>query len=74
MNIQHLTKMVNEIAAFFKGESGPEKAVSDVANHLSRYWDPRMRREIVAHYSKGGAGLCDISMKAVAELSRLAQQ
>lgn len=74
MNTQHLTKMVNEIAAFFRGESGPEKAIGEVATHLNRYWDPRMRREIVAHYAKGGDGLSDISLKAVAELARLVHQ
>lgn len=74
MNTEQLTKMVNEIAAFFASESGPEKAVTDVASHMQRFWDPRMRREIVAHYASGGEGLGEIAMKAVAELARAAHQ
>ncbi|MFO1467208.1 MAG: formate dehydrogenase subunit delta [Steroidobacteraceae bacterium] len=74
MNPAQLTKMLNDISDFFAGESGADKAVEDVANHMKRFWDPRMRREIVAHYAKGGDGLSDISRKAVAELARAAHQ
>lgn len=69
MNTDYLIKMVNEIAAFFSGESGPEQAPKDVAAHLKRFWEPRMRREIVAHYRKGAAGLDDVARAAVALLS-----
>ncbi len=74
MNPAQLTKMVNDIASFFEGESGPEKAVAEVASHMRRFWDPRMRREIVAHYAKGGDGLSEISLKAVKELAAAAHQ
>ncbi|MBS0612644.1 MAG: formate dehydrogenase subunit delta [Proteobacteria bacterium] len=74
MNTEQLTKMVNDIALFFASESGPVRAVDDVASHMKRFWDPRMRREIVAHYAKGGEGLSEISRKAVAELARAAHQ
>jgi formate dehydrogenase subunit delta len=66
MNAHHLVKMVNEISAFWEGEAGPENAAKAVATHLRRYWDPRMRREIVAHYHAGAGGLCDIARDAVA--------
>lgn len=65
MNIEHLVKMANEIAAFFLSESPPEQAAKDVANHLQRFWDPRMRREIVAHGQAGGAGLSQLASSAV---------
>jgi formate dehydrogenase subunit delta len=74
MNPAHMSKMVNDIAAFFVGESGPDQAVTEVASHLRRFWDPRMRREIVAYYAKGGEGLSEISRKAVAELAQAAHQ
>jgi formate dehydrogenase subunit delta len=69
MNAHHLVKMVNEISAFWEGEAGPENAAKAVATHLRRYWDPRMRREIVAHYHAGAGGLCDTARDAVALLA-----
>jgi formate dehydrogenase subunit delta len=69
MNTHHLVKMVNEISAFWQAEAGPENAAKAVANHLQRYWDPRMRREIVAHYRAGAGGLCDAARDAVGLLA-----
>jgi formate dehydrogenase subunit delta len=69
MNTEHLIKMANEIAAFFAGESGPEQAPRDVATHLRKFWEPRMRREIVAHYREGAGGLNDIARGAVGLLA-----
>ena len=74
MNVEQLTKMVNDIAAFFESESGHEKAIDDVATHMRRFWDPRMRREIVAHFAKGGEGLNDVSRAAVEKLAAAAHQ
>lgn len=69
MDPHHLVAMVNEIAAFFVGED-PGKAAENVANHLRRYWDPRMRKQIVAHAGEGGAGLSEVARKGVDLLAR----
>ena len=69
MDPHHLVAMVNEIAAFFAGED-PAKAAENVANHLRRYWDPRMRRHIVEHASKGGEGLSQVAKSGVELISR----
>ena len=69
MNVDHMVKMANEIGAFFASDSPPGQAPKDVANHLKRFWDPRMRREIVAHYRLGGAGLSDLALSAVGLLA-----
>ncbi|HTV52784.1 MAG TPA: formate dehydrogenase subunit delta [Steroidobacteraceae bacterium] len=69
MNIDHMIKMANEIADFFEGESAKGQAPKDVATHLRRYWEPRMRREIIAHYVRGAAGLSDIAREAVGLLA-----
>ena len=50
MDPHYLVTMANEIAAFFAGEE-PGKAAENVANHLRRYWDPRMRKQILEHTS-----------------------
>ena len=41
-------------------------AVDGVASHLKRFWDPRMRKEIVAYVD--GAGLIDLVREAVLKL------
>jgi formate dehydrogenase subunit delta len=69
MDAEHLVAMVNEIAAFFTGEE-PGKAAENVANHLRRYWDPRMRRQIVAHASSGGEGLSQVARAGVELISK----
>jgi formate dehydrogenase subunit delta len=69
MNVDHLIKMANEIGEFWEGESAPGQAPKEVANHLRRYWEPRMRREIIAHYERGAAGLSDIARDAVGLLA-----
>ena len=69
MNIDHLIKMANEISDFFAAESPPGQAPRDVANHLKRYWEPRMRREMLAHYARGAGGLSDIARAAVGLLA-----
>jgi len=43
--------------------------VAAAAQHLRSFWDPRMRREIVAHLAgKGGEGLNEIARDAVRTL------
>lgn len=69
MNIDLLVKMVNEIGDFWAGESSPEQAPRDVASHLKRFWEVRMRRQIIGHYEHGGAGLSETALKAVALLA-----
>ena len=69
MDPQHLVEMVNEISAFFVGED-PAKAAQNVANHLRRYWDPRMRRQIIEHAGTGGEGLSEVAKAGVELIAR----
>jgi hypothetical protein len=34
-----------------------EPAVPGIAEHIRKFWDPRMRSAILAHLNAGGAGL-----------------
>ena len=67
MHTEYLVKMANDIAAFFHSQSGPD-APRDIAGHIKRYWDPRMRRAIIAHGAAGGDGLVPEAKQAVALL------
>jgi formate dehydrogenase subunit delta len=76
MNIDLLIKMTNEIGEFFTGVevNDPDAAARDVANHLKRYWDPRMRTQMLKYYEeRGGAGLSDLAKNAVALLHAASQ-
>jgi hypothetical protein len=45
MKIEALIKMANQIADFFQGEAG--RCAAAVAMHLRRYWEPRMRKDML---------------------------
>jgi formate dehydrogenase subunit delta len=69
MHIDLLISMANQIGDFFAG-ANPEHASRDVANHLKRYWEPRMRAQMLAYYAqRNGAGLSDIAHAAVGQLA-----
>ena len=53
MDTKKLVKMANDIAAFFAAEPERKAAVDGVAGHLKRFWEPRMRKEILAALDRG---------------------
>ena len=70
MRAERLVSMANDIGHFFDADANKEEAAKSVANHITRYWDPRMRRQIVAHYREaGGAGLDPVPRSAIALLA-----
>jgi formate dehydrogenase subunit delta len=68
MSVEHLVQMANDIGHFFASEPEHADAVAGIAGHLQRFWDPRMRRQILAHLDGGGEGLEDTVREAVARL------
>jgi formate dehydrogenase subunit delta len=54
MNIDNLIKMANQIGAFFEAMPDRSQATADVATHIKRSWEPRMRRALLAHLDQGG--------------------
>ena len=65
MDVERLVAMANDIAAFFDAEADKAVAAEGVRFHMSRFWDPRMRREIIAHVQSGGVGLSATASAAV---------
>ena len=58
--------MANEIAAFFEAEPDRATALEGVAGHIQRFWDPRMRREILQWVDqRGGEGLTELALAAL---------
>ena len=56
MKTEKLVMMANQIAAFFAAQ-GEERAVPQIAGHIEKFWDPRMRTRNPAHVASSGAGL-----------------
>jgi formate dehydrogenase subunit delta len=71
MNIERLIAMANDIGRYFAAEPDQAVAVAGIADHLKRFWEPRMRRQIVAHLAAGGEGLDSLTRMGVGRLREL---
>ena len=60
-------KMINNIAAHF-GYLHPEQAAAAVADHIGRFWDPRMKQRLLLLVDSDTTGLTPISVAAAALL------
>ena len=66
MEIERLVKMANDIGAFFETDKNADRAAAGVADHLKRFWDPRMRRQILEYFDeKEGKGLKKVVLDAL---------
>ena len=75
MNIDLLIKMANEITAFWDGEATTQEvAVKEVASHIRRFWEPRMRAQMFTYLEqRQGAGLSETALKAMSQLAEQAK-
>ena len=64
MSPDRLVHMANQIGSFFKSQ-GEAKAVPGIADHITKFWDPRMRSAILAHCEDGGEGLDPLAHTAL---------
>lgn len=64
MSPDKLIYMANQIGKFFAPQSH-DKAVAGIADHLGKFWDPRMREKIRLHLDQGGDGLDPLVKDAV---------
>ena len=67
-----LVRLANRIGDFFAAFPDHEEAIDGVADHLRKFWEPRMRRQLYGYLdgSAAGAGLSTLVLQAV--LSRRA--
>jgi len=47
MHAEHLVNMANRIAAFFSAMPEHAEAVDGVATHIRKFWEPRMRQQLL---------------------------
>ena len=65
--IEKLVRMANQIGDFYAAMPENE-ATEGAVRHLTRYWTPKMIREIVAFAEAGRAGLNPTAARAVEAL------
>lgn len=49
MDKENLVTMANQIGSFYETMPDRAKALTDIAEHIKKFWDPRMRRELLAY-------------------------
>jgi len=69
MNSQQLVRMANDIANFFRSEPDRQDAVQGIAAHIQRFWEPRMRRQILEHVQHTGSELDELVREALSHVS-----
>jgi len=67
MHPERLVYMANQIGKFFQYQRADE-VVPGIANHIKKFWDPRMRTAIFAYIDQGGEGLDPPVLEAILHL------
>ncbi|NMM26202.1 MAG: formate dehydrogenase subunit delta [Glaciimonas sp.] len=49
MNVNTLVTMANQIGSFFETMPDRQQALMDIAGHLKRFWEPRMRHSLLQY-------------------------
>ena len=71
MTPEHMVHMANQIAGFFAAYPR-EQAIEGIADHIKKFWEPRMRKQLFDYVDKGGAGLQELVLASVQKLPRKA--
>jgi formate dehydrogenase subunit delta len=66
MEPSRLVKLANDIGAFFEVDRDLARGAAGVADHIRKFWDPRMRHQLLVHFDEsGGEGLRPIVLEAL---------
>ena len=65
MHVDNLVKMANQIGSFFEYMPDPVEAQEGIATHIKKFWEPRMRRELLGYIDGGGADLHPAVQQAI---------
>ncbi|MGE5267892.1 MAG: formate dehydrogenase subunit delta [Deltaproteobacteria bacterium] len=63
-----LVMMANQIARNLMVH-GDDEAASLTADHMRKFWEPRMRVQILERLEAGGAGLSPVARRAVEQIA-----
>jgi formate dehydrogenase subunit delta len=61
MDLDNLVVMANRIGSFFEALPDRDEALAGIAEHVKKFWEPRMRAQILAALDSGAdTGLSEI--------------
>lgn len=66
---EKIVRMANQIGTFFNSKPY-EEGVAGTAEHINKFWEPRMRRQFFEFVDAGGGGLSPIVLDAAAKVRR----
>ena len=66
---EKLVMMANQIATFFRSKPH-EEGVADRAEHINKFWEPRMRRQFFEMIDAGGQGFQQLVLDAAPRIRR----
>ncbi|HVL09782.1 MAG TPA: formate dehydrogenase subunit delta [Burkholderiaceae bacterium] len=70
MDLASLVKMANQIGGFFEIYPDREYATQEVASHIERFWNPRMRDAMQQRLAEAEAlGLTPLAAAAIRRLA-----
>ena len=56
MDVDNLIHMANRIGQFFEAMPDRQEAMDGIAQHLKKFWEPRMREELLTQLDRSGPG------------------
>ncbi|WP_217571790.1 formate dehydrogenase subunit delta [Mesorhizobium sp. GbtcB19] len=66
---EKLVRMANQIATFFHSKPR-EEGIAGVAEHINKFWEPRMRRQFFEMLDAGTANFDELVIAASAKIKR----
>jgi formate dehydrogenase subunit delta len=67
MKAELMVHNANQIALYF-ATFPREEAIAGVADHIQKFWERRMRAQMLEYIAKGGNGLHELVLEAVKRL------
>lgn len=68
MELHNLIVMANRIGDFFAAQPDRDEALAGIADHIRKFWTPRMRSELLAAVgTEAGATMHEIVAAALAK-------
>ena len=68
--VDRLVKMINQISLNMRSNGSEDLVVSQVSEHLEKFWSPAMK-DLISEQEDNNVGLTPISQKAVIQLSAM---
>lgn len=58
-NIAHLIRQANRIGAFFEAMPSRSEGIAGIADHIQKFWEPRMRTALLSFLERQPNGQTD---------------